>query len=493
MVPAWMKRKTNWAASAVGVLLGATALPVIPLGLTLGSPAVAWAQNKPTEKVDPTDKIILRNGRIIEGKVLEESDTRIRFMIVTAGISAPQWFDKSDVLKVERGEAKTDAAKAEPAKDPSAPKAAAATPPAADARKVYVIELSGQFGEDITQTPIRQAVADAKEKGAEYLIFVLNNEWSINDGGIKEQLPNDTAAFDELFRTEEITPIFMNEIPREWEHPPKVVFWIKQAMGGAAFLPFVCPTIYMSSESRWGGIGNLSNLFGSTGDELVRQKQYSLRMGHAEGWANAGGYDYRLVKAMARVEYVLSYKMVGGKPVLLERMPESPDEFLLTDDGKDERADTIQDLARGRGNDVLTLNADLARKLFISKGTVDRLEDLIFELGVSRNYTRVDEKSKSIMEGWSRALTNAKNDLRRLVREFRQIQVQGDYNERARARGAQIAKLNDMKRIISRFKEALTPRWFAQNGFPGGSADDVIAWIDGQIEQIRQQQLLDKK
>jgi hypothetical protein len=174
-------------------------------------------------------------------------------------------------------------------------------------------------------------------------------------------------------------------------------------------------------------------------------------------------------------------------------MPESPDEFLLTDDGKESREDSLQDRARSLGNDVLTLTPDLAKKLLISRGTVDRLEDLFHYLGLARHYTRVDAKSASIMKGWSRALADAKKDLTRLLREFGEIQVQGDYAARSRARGAQIAKLDEMIRIIRRYAESLTPLWFARNGFPGAPADDVIAHFETIKEQIRQQQMADKR
>jgi hypothetical protein len=466
------------AAAALALMISPVVLPWVD------GPSTARAQ---ASQPASGDTLILKNGQVIKGQFVEETDTQVKFMVVVGGIAAPQWFNKSEILKVERGAAP---AQTEPAlgADPKKTDPVRTTPsagaPSADAAKVYVIELKGKFGEDITQTPMRDAIKDARKQAADYLVFVVDNEWQINE---LEKLPDDAAAFDELFRAEEITPIFVNEIPREWEKPPQIVFWVKQAMGGAAFLPFISKTIYMSSDARWGGIGNLSTLFGSMGDERVRQKQYSLRMGHAEGWAIVGGYEPRIVKAMARYEYILSYKLEGGRPVYIEEMPDQPDEFLLTDDGKDTRVDTIQALARGEGNDVLTLNADIAKKLLISKGTVDSMDDLLFALVISRNYQRVDKKATQIMEGWSRSLEDAKKDLRRLWDEFREIQVQGDYSERSKARGQQIAKINEMIRIMTRYEEALTYRFFGRYGIPPKDQLETIK------EQIRQQQLSDKR
>ncbi len=478
-----MKWRARGARLAGAVLLSLGVMaPVATVGLAAHP---AYAQDKSAHQTP--DKLILRTGKIIEGQVLEETDTQVKFMVVAAGIGAPRWFDKSEVLKIERGEvAPADPVKKDPVK--AGDTRPTKTAEKATGSKVYMIELKGRFGEDITQTPIRDALKDARKNGADFLIFKMDNEWSANE---LEEIPADAIAgeFDELFRAEEMTPIFVNEIPREWEKQPKVIFWVKQAMGGAAFLPFICKDMYFASDARMGGIGNLSLMFGSTGDEVVRQKQESLRMGHAEGWAIVGGYDYRILKAMAQIRYVLSYKWVGGKPVFIEAMPSSPDEILLTDDGLEDRADSIQELARGQGNDVLTLDADTAKKLLISKGTVDTLDDLLFSLGISRNYQRVDDRSNQIMEGWTRALTYAKKDLRRLWQEFNEVQVQppGDYSARSRARGARIAKLEEMKRIIRRFDEALNARFYRQYGIPG------IADIDLIIEQIRQEQLADKR
>ncbi|MFX8523840.1 hypothetical protein ABTM10_20375, partial [Acinetobacter baumannii] len=68
----------------------------------------------------------------------------------------------------------------------------------------------------------------------------------------------------------------------------RVVFWIKRAMVGAAFLPFVSKEIYFLPEGRMGGIGTLQDF--DLGDKRVNEKQISLRLGHAEGIAIQGGY-----------------------------------------------------------------------------------------------------------------------------------------------------------------------------------------------------------
>jgi hypothetical protein len=456
-------------------------------GLVAGALTVAPAVAQ--HSTDAPDTLILHGGRTVNGRILEETDTRIKFLLVSGSIKAERWFEKSDILKVNKGEA----APADPAAPSDKPAPTRDTMAAKDPVKkvgggarVYVIDLKGKFGEDITQTPLREAFKDAKRQNADHIIITLENEWAINE---LEKLPDDAAAFDQLFRAEEMTPIFVEEVPREWEKPPKIIFWVKQAMGGAAFMPFVCPNIYMSSDARIGGIGNLSTMFGGTGDEVVRQKQYSLRLGHAQGWAIVGGYEPKLVTAMTRVEYILSFGMEGGRPVYVERYPQNPGETLLTDDGKDANADTLRELVTGTGNDVLTLNADMAKKLLVSKGTVDSLDDLLFELGLLRNYERVDKRSPQIFSAWSRGLEDAKRDLRRLWEEYGEVQVEqpGGFTQRTQARGKRIAKIEEMQRIMTRYKESLTGQFYGEYQIPSYEDLDLIK------EQIRQEQMADRR
>ncbi len=476
-----LKRTIVGLAASVQLLSGVA-------GLVAGA-LVAQAPALAQQSADAPDTLILHGGRTVHGKILEETDTRIKFLLVSGSIKAERWFEKSDILKVNKGEA-TPADPEIPGTDkPASRDTMAAKDPVkkpAGGARVYVIDLKGKFGEDITQTPLREAFKDAKRQNADHIIITLENEWAINE---LEKLPDDAAAFDQLFRAEEMTPIFVDEVPREWENPPKIVFWVKQAMGGAAFMPFVCKNIYMSSDARIGGIGNLSTMFGGTGDEVVRQKQYSLRLGHAQGWAIVGGYEPRLVTAMTRVEYILSFGMEGGQPVYVERYPQNPGETLLTDDGKDANADTLRELVTGTGNDVLTLSADMAKKLLVSRGTVDSLDDLLFELGILRNYERVDKRSPQIFSAWSRGLEDAKRDLRRLWEEYGEVQVEppGGFTQRTQARGKRIAKLEEMQRIMTRYKESLTPQFYGEYGIPSYEDLDLIK------EQIRQEQMADKR
>lgn len=473
-----MKNRSTFGLAA-GLLAGA-ALAFTTLSFTSSADAA------PIVISGDNDVLIFRDGRRIEGQIIEETESTIRMKVMVGTLAAETTYDKSGILHVMRGtgeaagdEAKPDDRKVDLTSKPKREQAADG------AARVYVMELTGEFGRDISETPIRNAMADARKLNAEYVIVVMDNDWSqaLRGGFEENDLGDEVSEFDQLWRAEDMDPIFTSEIAHEWDHEPTIIFWVKQAMGGAAFLPLNCPNIYFHSDARMGGIGNLSTLFGSTGDEVVRQKQYSLRLGHAKGMANVGGYDTRIIEAMCQYEKAFCYKMEGGKAVIYERMPQSADEHLLADDGT-ENPDTIRDLARGLGNDTLTLDARVARDLGVSKGTVDTLDDLLYELGIERNHVVVSDKAERIMTGWADACDKAEKDMRRLWREVNQIQVAGDYRERTAARGQQKRKIRQIIRLIDQYGEAVNPRAV---GVPDkGTLEAIIA-------QIELDQLADRK
>lgn len=363
----------------------------------------------------------------------------------------------------------------------SVPQARAEDPAA---KRVYVIELNGEFGYDISETPIRQAMRDARNQNADVVIVKIDAKW---EQGEEAPLPDTAAKFDELFRAQKIMPIFGDEMAREWTQPPRLVMWVKRAMGGPAFIPFISPEIYFANDGKMGGIGGIGTMLGGTGDEVVRQKQYSLRMARAEGFLIRGGYDPIVIRAMCQPGFLLSYRMDAGKPVFLERAPERPDEFALT---SGEKGDSMQAIVRGTTTSVLTLNADTARAINISKGTADSLDDLIFQLGLSRNYQMINGSSKRIMDNWKRDLNNATKEIKRLLEEMGGGDTSagsGTYESRTQARGKQIRQLDTIIAKLKMYEEAFGPRWHQENQVP------PRIQLESRREQIELEQLLDKK
>ena len=473
-----MKLVTNTLRAAVVAVPVLAAATLFPIAMTGQAFAGVHTSAVTGIMISPPDELILKDGRIVKGKLLEETDTQYTFEVMIGSITAVRTYSKNEVLAVVRGE---EAAKPAADKNTSAAPVAADRDPAAGP-SVYVMELKGEWGRDIAVQPIRDMLDDAKQHKPDIVVVIIDNKFADDLGN---ELSDDQFINYNVFAAEDIEPLFTREVPVNWGYEPRWIVWVKNAMGGAAFLPFNFEEIYFHPTGRMGGLGYLIYNWGTMGDVEVREKQISLQIGHAEGMAIRGGHDPRIIRAMSDMRMELCYRLEGGRPVFFERLPESPNEILLTDNGsKEEFQDSIDQRVRGETNDALTLKADLAQTLGVSKGTVTTLDDLLWELGISRTAKMIDSRSGRIAERWADALVRAERQFVKLNRDYADVQVQGDYNERRAARARQISIIEEMIRLSRRYEGVLNPR---QYGVP----DEATLQIT--IEQIRQEQIKDRR
>lgn len=446
------------------------------LGIVAAVPARSLAQNSviaASMSDDNTyDKVVFRNGRVLEGQILEETETSVRMRIVVAGISTVTTYQKADILSIEH-DIKVDAADT-----PAAPGERPGSPAKADekrevregAPRVYRFTLEGNFGRDITTTPLSKAFQQALSASPDVIVI----EMDARSGG----------GFDGLFgaRIEEMTPM----IERAIADGQRVVFWIDEALGGAAFLPFVSPEIYFKDDGRLGGVGTLQDF--DIGNKRVNEKQISLRLGHAEGLAITGGYAPELIRAMARMDYWLAYRIRGGQIEFLQREPSQQDLsdgwILLSDDGKGPNKDKMEDVVRGRGNDVLNLNAETAVQLQVSDGTAATLDDLVFLLGYGREYAELGEDSQKGLEDWSDRIDRAEESLRRLMQDIEAAGGTaargGRNNDARRAIGEQIRRYEQARSILGQYEEVFDPA-----GSQRSQIDIAIAELRLALQRIR--------
>lgn len=516
-------RTNQPARSTLGGPRSALTLVATAAALAMGSVTMsAWAQSKSdTTKGDAAkttatqDVLIFRNGNTLTGTIISMNDKTVRFRSVVNGIPFETDYDRERISDIKRGVPATGGAASatpeatKPALTPETAKLApagnvpdAATNPVSgdaiipdDGRtRLYWIDLEGKFGQDISQTPVRDALADAKKNLADVIIVYLNNTWEAQGptGSTVKDAAGMMNNFDELLRAEKIMPALTDEIAANWDKSPRIIFWVRRAMGGCAFIPLISSENYFTSDGKLGGIGNLDTVL--TGNERVVAKQVSLRLQHAVGWARKGGYNEPLVRALTLPEFVLTVKLVDGKPVFFERYPESPDEELLTDDGKDVNRDTLDRFVRGEGNDVLTLNARTAKLINFSQGTVDTRDELLAATGLDREGVIIEGRSKKIMKDWSDGLERGKKQLRKLLEELREIRIDGgERQQRIRARGAMINKIEQIKGVLRRYLEAWDPRYLNELGVPlNGEYQADIEALTGQQESLKLQNLGDK-
>jgi hypothetical protein len=338
--------------------------------------------------------------------------------------------------------------------------AASVNPDDPSAVKVYLIDVKGDFGKDFSPNLMKELLADAKKVQPDMIIFRVDAAFLNRKGNGAGNLfdPNDTSAvLQGLFAAEGIGQQMVDDIDNdpEWKVKPRRIAWVKKAVGPAAVLPFFCKEIYFASDAMEGGIGYMDLMFGNLQSNRVREKMRGLWQGHIESLAIKGGHDFRIVRAMLRVDYELSYTLVGGKPVFYENRTDG--EVLLTDDGVDDRADSPEDFISMKGNDVLNLRADVARTIGWSNGTVDSLSDLMFETGHSRAYKVISEPARKISAEFGAKVHRSAEQYGKLDREVKEgweRRGEGDTtDDRNRNRGKLKRDLEEMNGLLKKYPE----------------------------------------
>jgi len=502
------------ASSGVRVLIAslvaaAGVLTLAPIGSGL-VPASAASLREPAKTAEQRIKIKLKDGRSVEGVLLEETREFVRVRVKSAIGNVETKYFLSEIESVEKlvstpatgTEPKSDGGKKdEPKKDEvkkddtkSATIAGAASggsvnkldqfepklsnnPDDPSAKVIYRINIRGDVGEAVSATPLRKIVADASKHQPDILLLYIDSRWDWYQNNARSPL-QEAAAFDKVDRVTEISEILIDEVRDnpKWGKKPEIVTWVKNAYGPAAFIPFVANRIYYAPDATHGGMGYIDFLFQGRGDYVVREKQISLRMGRAEGLAVKGGHDFRVLRAMARFDYTLSYTMVGGKPEFHEDLT---GDTILTDDGNAEagRGDTMEDSVRGKGNDVLNLNAETGQRIGFIDGVAGTFDDLMFELGVSRAYKTFGLRGDRITADWSREIGRVLPELRDLQDKLGDTRVVGETPEdRNRARARQKSIINQMIGIVQKYKEVA--------GDIVGDPDDFIDAQRARLAQI---------
>src|SRR5262249_19557976 len=154
-----------------------------------------------------------------------------------------------------------------------------------------------------------------------------------------------------------------------------------------------------------------------------------------------------------------SYRISGGKVEFIDQMPPSADWFLLKDDGAvdPKHRDSMQDRVRDQGNDFLMLDAKLAYDIGMSKGTADSVDELLSKMGVTRNYPVLKTSAGRTFGQWNKEISKAENDVGKLIREYRGVQVKppAGYKERTAARSQKKTILRQVASIVDRYREGL--------------------------------------
>lgn len=505
-----MSRMSRLSRALAGAVTGLALTLGAGLALHAAAPAaLARADDKKIDfdKSPKRDAIIFKNGNKVEGIIMEETETTLRVMVIfSESMRTPMTYEKSEILEVKRNtfavdetpkatgdkkdDKKTDK-KDEPEAMPGQIVDTNDKVVPAGNLKVYILPVRGEVGRNFTKTPVTEIFEDIIRLQPDIIVYRFDMTFSAMGEEFVDFQAAGGESYDFLEKAREIDALIDRQVNSgKFKTKPRMVAWIKKAMGPAAFLPFVFKEIYFTSDGHHGGIGGLEAMFEGVGDEVVREKQRSLRLARAVGLAEKGGHDGRIMRAMSRGDYKLSYRVVGGQVEFLEDMPTSPEWFLLKDDGavNEKHTDSMADIVRMRGNDYLTLDAKTAFEINLSKGTADTVEDLMVKMGITRNYSVLKNRANDVLKDWSEEVNRAETLFQKLLRDYQRVQVRppGGYKERTAARTQQRNILRQMQSVVKQYEESVNPR------FLRGAPADWISRLNLEIDQIEQAQRLDR-
>ncbi|MEM9082375.1 MAG: hypothetical protein AAGB34_02180, partial [Planctomycetota bacterium] len=388
---------------ALGLIAGGTAMLA---GIDFN--ATANAQLTRAKDVDKEavpevlDEIVFQDGRTFRGRVLEETDTQVRFELHRPGFPvAITTYSKSQILSISRGKVEATSSVVGGVPDLKKNKATDEVKSLPeDLVKIYKVDMEGLFGWDQTASddPVTfwpeslGMLFDDVDSTFDDLIATKNAAgeqiW------IVDPAKRDTnivlieydcttpwyAGFDGVWTTEDIGPIFEDEVDKG----RRIIFWVKNAMDGGAFLPFVTPepNLVFHPDAIMGFTSDLNNF--DIGDDVVDEKQISLRLGHAEGFVIDGGYAKvakPVVYSMARSKYWLAMRIVDGEPELrFSTSQVGGDGWRLLSDGGGAYHDSGPN---SLAPDQLALDASTANMLGISSTPSAGIRELMSNLGFS--------------------------------------------------------------------------------------------------------------
>lgn len=329
--------------------------------------AVLFCVTVPVPHAAAADRITLKGGQVIEGKIIREIDGYIWIEETIGGIAQPaKMLKQEDVEKVERDAANTPAKTDDlfaPKKDAKKDAPATVT---GKAPKGVVLTLGDEpnghmVGTFMTATPLRQAIPMLEQElGTDRTGIVVLRIHSGGGLGREVQLISDV-------------------IEQEYKKRFRTVGWIETAISAAAMAAHGLDELYFT---RQGNYGACTGFYGTL-DKPVEGFELEQALFQMEKISARGGWDPLIMRAM-QVQQPLS-----------ARFDEDGKIYFFRDL-------TSGDIIVNREKEILTLTADSAKKINFSRGTADTLDELTKAMG----YQEIDwvgEKVQGVLWPISRA------------------------------------------------------------------------------------------
>lgn len=283
--------------------------------------------------------------------------------------------------------------------------------------RVYMVTLSGEFGRDVALSPMKQVIEDAKR--AQPDVIVLKVDCTYEAGARIDDVADPRAIWQvELLRHFEALLVGNAKQEKKEAKTARLVCWIKNAKGGGALLPLITLESYYTSDAIHAAPDVSANP--PAGRALWPLAQ-------VERMAYRSGFPLEIADALVMPGCALSFSLIDGKPKLFEDAKSG--ETLLT--GPD---------------DLLTLDAAMAKRLGLSRGTADTPEELFSLLGIDPNNVAVISRGDVILAAWRREIAAANAEFHLLMQQAEHAATEKD----------RLENLNAALRLVEKYGDSLT-------------------------------------
>jgi len=465
-----MKARTRGLVTAAALATGLGTFGTALIGAAMLTAGVSARADQQTTE----DILIMADGRVLHGQIIEEKADSILFEVSINGIKSRIAYSKTDIEKVERDiavaavegaaeSAKPAGASSSAKKDDKGAKEEERTFGArrgddASLTSFYFIPMKGQPGTDIHVDIYKEMVKDIREKDPDYLVIeveCLDDEERLYNRIEREEGGFAGSEFLDMYR--DLINLFHDEL-----RDIKQVVMVRDSKGISSILAMSWDDIYMLPEARLGGLRKASVNFEAVRADADKYGKFrEAYMAWLRGFVENSHHDLSLVDAMVRNEMTLSASWQGRK---VKWSLDKSGEYVL-DPSEDE---------------TVNFTAKTAEDFAVSRGTVEDMNDIALLMGLREYRIVEDAKGPEMFEQYRKDWRAAYEKAKEHFQEFVDLPQRPGLTQ-AEVLGKQKALLEKVLASVERYK-AVEIRLQADFGINKLS---IIADIERMKEALR--------
>jgi len=220
----------------------------------------------------PADTLRLKDGRVLEGKVLREADEFVYFAAMVGGIENPQLFSRADIESLEREGDATPGRTGAPNESERGEKPRSAV--SSGATRIAFISLEEMVGPFMNADALSHSVELLEDDDVDIIVLRVNS----GGGALLEVKP--------------LSDVIQEEIKPKY----RVVGWIESAISAACMTIWTCEELYMMPNGNMGAAVAFSQ--GSGGAKAIEGENLERVLRLGELLSRRGNRDPNLLRSM---------------------------------------------------------------------------------------------------------------------------------------------------------------------------------------------------